>query len=234
MKKPVKDSSVINLDDFLESNDYFNSISKKDKDFLKKNAAIIHYAKKETIFKQGAYAANVIFIIDGMVKLIMEGENGRKLVTRISCSNDFIGLTDIYGSSNYDFSAYVMKETSILQIRTDVFKQLIARNNKFALDIFKWYCEHTELIYQKVFTLGTKQMHGRLADVVIELCSDKFKDENIFKSVTRKDMAEMAGMSMESAIRLLGEFKNDGLITVDGKKITINNLTLLERLSRIG
>jgi hypothetical protein len=61
-----------------------------------------------------------------------------------------------------------------------------------------------------------------------------YEETNVFDYITRKDIAEMSGMSSESAIRLLTEFKNDGLIITDGKRLEINNLELLNRLSEVG
>ena len=77
-------------------------------------------------------------------------------------------------------------------------------------------------------------MHGRLADVLLYLNSSEFNNTDVFSHITRQDIAELSGMALESVIRLLSEFKEDGLIRLDGKKIVINNEELILKLSEIG
>jgi CRP/FNR family transcriptional regulator len=73
-----------------------------------------------------------------------------------------------------------------------------------------------------------------LADVILYLSGEEFEKTGVFNYLSRNDIAELTGMSKENAIRLLTEFKNDGLIKVDGKDIIINNIELLQKLSSIG
>ena len=77
-------------------------------------------------------------------------------------------------------------------------------------------------------------MYGRLADALIYLSSEHFKDEDIFSLVTRKDISEFAGLSTETTIRLLNEFKNEGIIKLEGKRIVIINIKSLKKISSCG
>ncbi len=77
-------------------------------------------------------------------------------------------------------------------------------------------------------------MNGRLADVLIYLSSEKLKDENVFRYINRKDIADFACISKESTVKLLTEFKQDGIIDIDGKNISVLKPELLKSISKRG
>ncbi len=82
-------------------------------------------------------------------------------------------------------------------------------------------------------SIATKNMPGRLADAILYIRQEKFLQEDIFEHITRKDIADYSAMSIESMMKYLLEFKNDKLITLKGKHIIINDLEMLNRLSKI-
>ena len=77
-------------------------------------------------------------------------------------------------------------------------------------------------------------MHGRIADVIFYL-TDKIYCQNPFNmSISRQDLADLSGMSKESAIRILKEFKEEGILTVQGNTIEILNTKQLRQISETG
>jgi CRP/FNR family transcriptional regulator len=110
----------------------------------------------------------------------------------------------------------------------------LLNNGNFASEVIKWYCEKEKQLFFKIKSLGHKQMHGRLADILLYLCSDEFKEKNIFNYLSRKDIADFACISTESVVRLLTELKNEKIIEMEGKDIEILQLDLLKEISRRG
>jgi CRP-like cAMP-binding protein len=213
---------------------FFDCLTASEFDLINQNSTEIQYLKKETIFKQKSYASHIMLLKDGLAKLYIEGANGRNIVLNLLKPNDFIEFNALFGNRSYPFSAVALKNTTVLLFDMEPLKKIISSNIAFAEKIMKWYCENTIYAYSKLSSFGTKQMHGRLSDVLLYLAKEDFKSQNIYSYISRKDIAEMAGMSTESAIRLLTEFKNDGLINLNGKSIEINKLELVQRLSLIG
>jgi CRP-like cAMP-binding protein len=219
---------------FCEGNCFYgHMLSVADKTAFLKDMVKIQYHKKETIIKQNSHCDYVLFLKNGMVKIFTERRNDKNIILRVVPSQNFIGLPTVV-SGIYNYSAVALRESEVCLLPIENFMKIIESNVGFAKEIFNYQSRLTLFFIEKLSSLGTKQMHGRLADIITYLCSNEFKDENVFEYITRKDIAELAGMSSESAIRLLTEFKNDGLIKLNGKKIEINNKELLNRLSDIG
>ena len=69
-----------------------------------------------------------------------------------------------------------------------------------------------------------KQMNGRLAETLLYIDSIKEEKEEIFQLLSRKDLADFAGISTESTVKLLKTFEKDGLIELHEKDIKIVNM----------
>jgi CRP/FNR family transcriptional regulator, polysaccharide utilization system transcription regulator len=77
-------------------------------------------------------------------------------------------------------------------------------------------------------------MPGRIADVLIYLKDKVYLTNPFHTTLSRQDLADMSGMSKESAIRILREFKDEGIIQVSGNDFEILNFEHLVKISQTG
>jgi CRP/FNR family transcriptional regulator, polysaccharide utilization system transcription regulator len=115
-----------------------------------------------------------------------------------------------------------------------LFKQLLNKNAAFSAKIINVLNENTLQIYGRFFSLTRKQMHGRMADILLCLSQRVFQNESFNLSLSRGDLAELTGMSNESVIRILKEFKTDKLISEKGKTFEILDFKTLSKISELG
>ena len=119
-------------------------------------------------------------------------------------------------------------------IDIQVFKQLLSQNRTFAYRIINILNENTAQIYGRFFSLTQKQLHGRLADILLCMATRIFKSKEFELPLSRADLGDLTGMSSESVIRMMKEFKDDGLIDTQCKSIVLLDLERLERISQFG
>ncbi len=86
----------------------------------------------------------------------------------------------------------------------------------------------------KCLNLGLRQLNGKLANALLYLNSKEFEGIDVFSYISRNDLAELSGMSMESVVRLLSEFNSEKIIKIKGKKIEITNMKRLKEINRKG
>jgi CRP/FNR family transcriptional regulator len=115
-----------------------------------------------------------------------------------------------------------------------IFKQLIRQNAAFANRIINHLNENTAQIYGRFYSLTRKQLHGRLADILLCLSNRIFKSDTFILPLTRNDLGELTSMATESIIRLMKEFRDDGLIRISGKTIQLLDIQRLQRISELG
>jgi len=79
-----------------------------------------------------------------------------------------------------------------------------------------------------------KQMNGRMAETLLYIDSLKAETGEIFQLLSRKDLADFAGISTESAVKLLKTFEKEGLIELNEKDIKLLKRDLLNEISKRG
>jgi len=198
---------------------------------LQKNQ--ISYNKGEIIVKEGSRVTDILYVVDGLIKEYIEGPEKNIIIKLMKC-NDFIGLTSLFGDDTYYFSAAALKETRVCSIDREAIKNLIAQCCEFSRELSSWYCKNYNIMLTKCLNLGLRQLNGKLANILLYLNKEEFKEVDVFSYITRKDLAELCGMSMESVVRILSEFKSEKIIEMKGKKIEIKNLKRLMEINQKG
>jgi CRP/FNR family transcriptional regulator len=85
-----------------------------------------------------------------------------------------------------------------------------------------------------MISLTQKQMHGKVAEMLLYLNNHIYLSNPMFLTITRQDMADMIAITKESLIRVLKEFKDAGVITIKGTEIKIINKKALQNISDNG
>lgn len=218
---------------FVHQSPCFDQLTEQEIEMVEKNQVRVVYKKGETICKQGSFASHIMFLEEGLVKIYLEG-NPRNLILTITPSNHLIGLPSIYEGNNtflYSVSTYIDSKVRLIDV--NVFKQLIRHNANFAAKIINVLNENTAQVYGRFFCLTRKQLHGRMADILLCLSDRIFKSREFNLPLSRNDLGELASMSTESVIRIIKEFKDDELIKVNGKFIEILNHEKMMKISEL-
>jgi len=168
-----------------------------------------------------------------LVKVYIEGPD-KNIIIKLLQSNDFLGLTSLYGDDVHYFSAAALKPTRACSIDREGIKKVITECCAFSRELSHWYCQNYNMMLTKCLNLGIRQLNGKLANTLLYLNSDEFKGNDPFPYLSRKDLAELSGMSMESVVRILSKFHDENIIEIQGKKIRIKNLERLKIINQTG
>ena len=194
----------------------------------------IVYKKAETIFKQSTFVSHIAFVRSGLVKIFTEGFGNKNIILRFVNRNQYIGLPFVFNDNYSYYTATALKQTELCLIEKSVFEKLVLSNDKLKKLVLNLISNDIRVLYEKISSLGTKQLHGRLASAILSISKGDLRDEHVFQYLTKRELAEYAGMSLESLMRLLSELKSDKIIIQQGKDIIINDYDLLVKLSHVG
>ncbi|MBE0641657.1 MAG: Crp/Fnr family transcriptional regulator, partial [Bacteroidales bacterium] len=201
---------------------------------LNDHCVTVHYSKGEVICKQGSFAHNVFYMEHRLAKVVMQNGNN-SLVLRIIPDGNLFGLSPLNEDNNvYQYSTVAYVDCEVRQIDILFFRQLIKQNPAFAKEVINILSANSVQIYGRFFCLTHKQSYGRLADILLCLSDRVFKSPEFELPITRKDLAELSGMSPETIARMLTKFSDDALIHLDGKALKLLDLDRLRRISEIG
>ena len=212
----------------------FCLLSKEELQLVDANKLNVHFKAGETIRKQGTSMSHVLSVNSGLAKLYIEGIEGRSAILRIVKPTNFIGGPGIYFDQMHHFSITALHDTSVCFIELQVFKKVLRGNHLFAEEFLKDLSREVIKVYNRLIHLTQKQMPGRMADALIYLQDDIFKQPKFPMILSRSDLAELSAMSKESALKILRDFQKDGLLRISEKEVEILDDETLRKISRIG
>lgn len=213
---------------------WYELLTEDEKLLIDVNSVSISFKKGETVCKRGAFASHIYFLEEGLVKVYLEEKN-KNLILTLSTKNNLLGLSSIFdGNNKLPYSVSTYTDSRVRMIDIQIFRQLLKQNSEFSYRIINLLNEKTSQIYGRFFSLTQKQLHGRLADILLCLSNRIFKSTSFELPLSRADLGDLTGMSTESVIRMMKEFKDDGLIDMNCKRIELLDLSRLERISEFG
>ena len=212
----------------------FEELSEQEVGMIEENMVEIEFEKGETICKQGSFASHIMVLDEGLAKIYKEGGNDT-LILKILPAINIIGLNVLFDGNNvFQYSAMAYLKSKVRLIEINAFKHLINTNAKFASKIISLLSENTAITYGRFFCLTKKQTFGRFADILLCLSQRIYKEDRFPLQLTRKELAELSCMSVESMTRILTKFKDDGLIKVQQDYIEILEADRLNLISQNG
>lgn len=201
---------------------------------LKEHKTRVQYLKGENIFKQGAFAPYVIYVVEGLVKVYLQTGFEKQINISISKPGDFLAFSSIFGETVHTYSTQALTNAEICMIEKESLKQILIDNPEFALKLTSKNYRNEKLLLEIIKNVSYKQMRGKLASSLLYLSQDDFLNENIFQFLTRQDIADFASISTESAIKFLKEFEKESMVKLSGKNIEIIDIAKLNSISKNG
>jgi len=212
----------------------FDKLTSEQQQFLEDNSVIITYKKNETINKQGALVSHIMYMEEGLAKVYMSIKD-ENLLLKLIPPHNFIGLVAASENENvYQYSSMAYVESKIRQIEVSAFRKLLNENSDFAKEIINILSANSVQIYNRFFCLIKKHSYGRLADIILCLAERIFYENAFSLPISRQEIAELAGMRVETVIRILKEFSKEGLIKVSNKEFEVLDYEQLRKISDNG
>ena len=208
-------------------------LTPEDIELLNKHRVEVRYHKGENICKQGSFANQLIYIKSGLSKLYLEDDNKVQIVC-INPSHSILGIQSLTTEGVFHYTVAALEDVYACLFDMDVIRKIVKRNAGFSFSLLTKANEAQILTYERFFSLTMKQLHGRMADLLICLSDRVYESEGFTVDLSRKDLAELTAMSNESATRILKDFKDDKIIHLDGKAIKILNREKLVQVSKFG
>ncbi len=201
---------------------------------LHKYCFIVNYKKGERFAKQGTPITHSLYLTHGMGKIFVEG-NKKNTIIKIISPGEFIGLYSIFSEKPiYNFSASAVLDSQLCMIEVEFLRKLSTTNLAFTQGVIKEISNCATVLFDRLNSFNQKSSRGRIADILLYLADSIYHSDNFVLPFTRRELAELASISLENAVRLLGELKNSGIIDFKDKHFIIKQRDLLEKISLMG
>ncbi len=147
---------------------------------------------------------------------------------------EFVGLSAVFTKNTFNYSSVALTDCQVYLVEKEAIVKVVKQNGVFGFNLIKRYCEQNGNLLDRLSQVLYRQMNGRIADILLYMNELKAKTPEIFQLLSRKDIADFAGISTESCVKLLKNFEKDGLIELNEKDIIIVHQSGLSEISKKG
>ena len=220
----------------VESESIFNTLSNEDLTELSRNKVCTFYKKGQIVFYDGRIPTGIYCIERGKIKIFKLGADGKEQIVRLAASGGILGVRALISGRHYHASAATLEDSVICFISKSFFFYLMKKYPLLYDEIVQYLCSLLEEAEERIISIAQKPVRERLAETLLFLntifCSNGKTYTNHKISIPREDMANIIGTATETVIRLLSEFKEENLIQVKGRAITLLDIERLKQTAR--
>jgi CRP-like cAMP-binding protein len=200
----------------------FDLINTKEAKKAWKDMRLAHPFKAgEVVFHEGTMPQAAYVVCTGSVKVYKSSRTGQQLITRIEKPGDLLGQVTLLASDGpYTGTAEALEGSVVSMVDSPTFFQYLQKHPNAALALLKELARDVRRGENKARDIAFKPARNRLADTLLRMMKPA-KPKPIVSGVKRRDLAEMAGLTIETAVRLLKDFEERELILKKEKDLVI-------------
>jgi CRP/FNR family transcriptional regulator/CRP/FNR family cyclic AMP-dependent transcriptional regulator len=210
----------------------FTELSDKELEALAGSLGRRTFAKGMIIFHKGGVGQTLYIIESGRVRIFVLSESGQEITVNIYGPGDVFGEFSLLDGLPRSAGAVAMDKTVTLTLHRDDFLQHLEAYPRIASSVMKVLTTRLRYTTTHAETLSFLDVYGRVAAKLLEL-ADRYGVQKeaieIELHLTQSELATWVAASRESVNKVLGTFREQGLIEMEGQRITILDRDRLER-----
>ncbi len=214
----------------------FEHLSSRERSKIAGEVVETHYRKDEFIFREGDQATSFHILKAGTVKCVKTSSEGKQVTLKVLMPGDlFCCDAAVLDNGTHPGCAQPMGDVSVLSLSKDAYYALLRRNPEAALQVIQYLGARLNEAQETTKVLALNPAEQRLAALLVKLADRAGLREGnhvrLTVRLTRQDLADMVGMTVETATRIMGRFKRDKLVSGTAKSLVICNLAKLQQLA---
>lgn len=193
------------------------------------------YQPHQTMFYEGNPCRGLYLLCRGKAKLLQTSWSGQQHILRIVSAGELIDNQALFSDNAHTMTCEAIEPCLVGFLPRERLTELLANRPHIALKLLKTLGKELHIAYQKLMTATFHSARERMADTLLQLGKRHGVPSPtgllIAIVLTREELAELAGISVETAVRFLTKFKEERLIATNGKEITLLNTDRLARIA---
>jgi len=223
--------------DILQAMPFFAGLSERDWEKVTDLFSERQYQKNDYIFLEGEAPEALYIIMTGKVKVLRHSTDGKDVVLRVGGPGHLLGTVAVFDGSGYPGTAQAIEECTALVIARNDCLTLVNRYPVFALAVISDLGSRLRSSAEQIRSLAVERVEQRIARVLLKLAetagSDSPEGRVIEMPLTRQDVADMTGTTVETAIRVMSKFRRLELIKTRRGKVVLVELAALQEISEV-
>jgi CRP/FNR family nitrogen fixation transcriptional regulator len=189
--------------------------------------ALMPFARNSEIYGENEPADYIYKIVGGTVRTYRVLFDGRRQIGAFYLPGDIFGLET---RSKHTFSAEAIEDCKIIVIKRSAVARLAARDNDVARQMWALTARELQCVQDHILVL-IKSARERVAGFLLEMCDRASGDGVVELPMSRQDIADYLGLTIETVSRTLSQLQKSSTIEVPtSRRIVLRNRFVLGRL----
>lgn len=201
---------------------------------LSESKSIIKAKKGDVVVKQGENIESFVFLRVGLAKLTRLTHEGKEQIVGIARPRDFVGLLSLFSSQEHQYSITTIEDSEFCLVDYNRIFELTKLNGKLAHSLLEKISHVADILISTRLDLNSRQIRGRIAYILSYFATEVYNSNKFNLPVSRKEIGELIDMRVENVVRVLSEFRKDGIIAIEGTQIEIMNFEKLSWINQHG
>jgi CRP-like cAMP-binding protein len=204
----------------------FNALRAMSKEELKavSDTKVSKSVKKgDTIFDEGEKLGGVYCVRNGVSKLSKLSANGKDQIVKLASKGEVLGQRSVVAEESANLSAVAVSDMEVCFIPKEAIVKTLHKNPDFTFEVLRHMAHDLKEADDVIVNMSQKTVKQRIAEALLYMKQNFGEDKDGFLTLilSREDIANVVGTATESCIRILSEFRKQGLIKTSGKRMAI-------------
>jgi CRP/FNR family transcriptional regulator, nitrogen oxide reductase regulator len=196
------------------------------------------YQKDDYIFLEGEAPQALYVVRSGKVKVLRHSPDGKDVVLRMTGPGQLLGSVAVFDGGGYPGTAQAIEDCTLLVISRNDCLTLVTRYPVFALAVINDMGIRLRSSAEQIRSLAVERVEQRIARTLLKLGqttgADSSEGRVIELPLTRQDVADMTGTTVETTIRVMSKFRRENLIFTRRGKVVLVDLDALQDIAELG
>lgn len=217
---PLKASD--DLSTMLQRVPLFAALKRDEIDAVRTHVMTRSYAKNSVLITEGDETDSLYVILSGRVKVYLSDDRGKEVILTQQVSGEYFGELALIDDAERSASVMTLEPSTFAIITKQAFKEILAANPTIAITLIKDLTYRIRTLTDNVKSLALMDVYGRVAKTLLSMAQQSGDKLLIDEKLTQQDIADRVGSSREMVSKILKDLTSGGYISVDHKRIVIN------------
>ena len=209
----------------LKKCDLFSSFSDKELVYISRFFEKVTYKNNETIFVEGDPSDRFYLVGEGSVKNLKHTMMGKDIILEIMSPGDIFGGVAVLDRKPFPASAQAMESTTVIWISRQNLLRIMDEYPVLKMEIVKYFSDKLRDAHEMLKNIATERVEKRVAALLLKLSEKVGIEEKGYRKIdfplTRQEIAEMVGTTVETCIRTMSKLQKSGIVKSLNGRITV-------------
>lgn len=203
---------------------------------LLQHARSLHWTRGSTILHADDPADALLLIQTGHARLYQLGSGAREITMNVLSSGDLMGCRALLGQQSYGMHIDTLDDLSALSFSGEVLREQVMHLPELGGVLSAQLVRQGRQLQDRLSQLVFLEVSQRLALALLHLLEQSGSDTGnavpLKGRISHQDLAYTVGSTRETITKVLGDFRNCGLLDLGYRRIVVTNRTGLEAAVR--